>query len=281
MKTAWYFCMLLAVSVSAQQPPKFSSKVETVRVDTLATADGKPVAGLSPEDFEVRDNGVVQKITLLASDNAPVVVQIALDTSASLTGERREALRRACRTLVARLRPGDRAGITTFSHVVHPQQPVAAELLRVDDALTPQLEPGHTALYDAVFASMALADGAPGRALLMIFSDGVDTASWLESKAVLQAARGSETVAYAITTEKRTAGFLHDLSDVTGGQQFAVRGDSLDATFTRVLDEFRQRYLLSYEPQGVARGGWHQIEVRSKRRGVRVRARPGYFDPRQ
>ena len=44
-----------------------------------------------------------------------------------------------------------------------------------------------------------------------------------------------------------------------------------------VKEEFRQRYLLSYSPTGVTKPGWHEIEVRVKRRGVTAKARPGYF----
>jgi hypothetical protein len=44
-----------------------------------------------------------------------------------------------------------------------------------------------------------------------------------------------------------------------------------------VLDEFRQRYLVSYTPRGVVRGGWHRLDVRIKRSNVAVKARPGYL----
>ena len=274
----WIALPLAFAALHAQERPTFKSKVETVRVDALAVADGKPVTGLTAGDFELRDNGVLQKISLIAIESAPVVVEIALDVSASLTEERLDALRRASNALVAKLHPGDTLGFTIFSHVVRPQAPTAPELARVGESLTIEMLPGQTSLFDAVFASMALTDAAPGRGLLMVFSDGIDTASWLDASTVLQTARRSETVVYAVRTESRGTGFLHDITNATGGQEFGVDGNRLDATFTRVLDEFRRRYLLSYEPQGVTRGGWHRIELKSKRRGVSVRARPGYYD---
>ena len=49
------------------------------------------------------------------------------------------------------------------------------------------------------------------------------------------------------------------------------------AAFAGILEEFRHRYLLSYRPEGVTAGGWHQIEVRVRRPGVTVRARAGYL----
>jgi hypothetical protein len=47
--------------------------------------------------------------------------------------------------------------------------------------------------------------------------------------------------------------------------------------FSRILEEFRVRYLISYSPEGVTSTGWHQLEVRVRKRGATVRARPGYF----
>ena len=59
---------------------------------------------------------------------------------------------------------------------------------------------------------------------------------------------------------------------------FAVEStNDLSATFARILEEFRMRYLISYSPEGVAPGGWHELDVRVRTRGAAVKARPGYF----
>lgn len=281
MTRAWAL-VLAAVAVAsagAQTPPRFTSKTESVRVDVLATSGDTPVRGLTAADFEVRDNGVPQTITVSTWERAPVSVAIALDTSASLSPERLNALRAASRALVAKLRDGDTVGVTTFSHVIRPAALLPPGNADLEQALMRPLEPGHTALVDAAFAGMTLAEEAPGRGLLVIFSDGVDTASWLEPADVVRAARRGETVVYGVSTGEGTrTRFLTDMADATAGQVLTVRASNLDAAFTRIVDEFRQRYLLSYEPQGVPRGGWHRIEVKVKRRGVTVRTRPGYFD---
>jgi len=96
---------------------------------------------------------------------------------------------------------------------------------------------------------------------------------------VLGTARRSSAVAYAVVP-KRIAGqpFLRDLTDATGGELFEIESSrDLNAAFARVLDQFRRRYLLSYTPQGVEKGGWHRLDVRVKQRGVQVKARPGYL----
>jgi hypothetical protein len=71
--------------------------------------------------------------------------------------------------------------------------------------------------------------------------------------------------------------FLRDLASFTGGQLFEVeKTANLEAIFLGVLEEFRQRYLLSYTPRGVASDGWHRLAVRVKRNAT-VKARPGYL----
>jgi VWFA-related protein len=111
----------------------------------------------------------------------------------------------------------------------------------------------------------------------VVFSDGLDTASWLTSEKVVDAAKRSDVVAYAVAVRSRARpDFLRDLTSFTGGKLFEVeKTEKLDAIFLGILQEFRQRYLVSYTPRGVTKEGWHKLDVRVKRGGT-VKARPGY-----
>lgn len=127
---------------------------------------------------------------------------------------------------------------------------------------------------------MLLGERDPGRDLMIVFSDGRDTASWLSADLVFDAARRGDVVAYGLTLRgSASRQFLHRLADETGGEAFELDSTrNLRARFLNVLDGFRQRYLISYSPKGVARSGWHRLEVRVKNRRATVRARPGYFE---
>ena len=270
---------LLSVAPDADQA-RFKSNVESVRVDVLATAGARPVTDLTVNDFEIRDNGVVQKVSRIGADKVPVNVMLALDTSASLSAERFSRLRAASEALIDKLLPGESAGLITFSHVVTQRQALTTDLRRVTVALALVGLSGDTSLADAVSLGLSLGEQSSGRALLVVFSDGVDTFSWQPEALVLASARRAETVLYgvAVTPEGGSPRFLRDAADVTGGKVLEVRtNDRLEAAFVQILEEFRQRYLLSYSPTGVTKPGWHEIEVRIKRRGMNVRARPGYF----
>ena len=89
---------------------------------------------------------------------------------------------------------------------------------------------------------------------------------------------GQPQGAARMTQGARRASFPRDLSEATGGRLFAIESTTdLSATFSKILEEFRMRYLVSYSPQGVAPAGWHRLDVRVKNRNVTVKARPGYF----
>ena len=126
--------VLLAGAPSSGQV-RFSTRVESVRVDVLATAGGVPVTDLKGTDFEVRDNGTVQQVSLVGNEKAPVNVLLALDTSESLSEERLQRLRAACEALIGKLQPGESAGLITFSDVITVRQVLTTNLRRVSDEL--------------------------------------------------------------------------------------------------------------------------------------------------
>jgi VWFA-related protein len=260
------------------QQPVFSSRVEAVRVDVLVVDQGRVVPGLTAADFELRDNDVLQEITSLSQGDAPVSVVLALDVSKSMAGARLDELRSAGHALVDGLGAGDRAGIVAFSHVVTQPAPITPELARVRAALDAARAGGDTALVDGTQAALVLGEAEVGRSLLVVFSDGVDTASFLPEDRVLEAARRSNAVVYGVWAGGTTGpAFLRALTEATGGRLLdAAGGPALRQAFVEVLREARQRYLLAFVPTGVAPGGWHTLSVKVKGRRATVRARTGY-----
>lgn len=265
------------VAPSAQQPT-FSAKRESVRVDVLVTDRGKVVTGLGAGDFEVRDNGVLQTVDLVSFQQIPLNVFLAFDVSTSVSGERLTHLQAAGHALLDRLAPDDRSALLTFSHTVLLREGLTGETARVRRALSDVQPLGDTALVDGTYTAMMLDPLDGGRNLLLVFSDGLDTASWLTPEGVLDSAKRSDFVVYGVSSRGREdSKFLEDLTDVTGGATLKIDSTrDLSPTFLRILDEFRQRYLISYSPAGVASGGYHRLEVRVKGRRVTVRSRGGY-----
>ena len=270
----------LAHVIAVAQQPTFSTKIAAVRVDVSVTQRGKVVPNLTAQDFEVRDNGVLQHVDLATFQQVPLNVHLALDLSHSVSGERLRDVKAAGQAVLDGMTARDQAVLLTFDHAVHLREPLTADLARVRSALERAESSGDTALYDATYAAMVAGQADPGRDLVLVFSDGRDTASWLQAATVLDAARRSDVVVYGISVRgSRSSRFLEALGGATGGEAFEIATTSdLRARFLAILNEFRQRYLISYSPQGVQRGGWHKLDVKIRGRAGTVRARPGYVD---
>jgi VWFA-related protein len=266
-------------AAAAAQNPTFATRVDAVRVDVLVTDAGRIVEGLSAADFEVLDNGVPQQVDLLSFGELPLNVILAFDMSESVAGSRLRNLRTAGRALLGGLRPADQAALVTFSHAVVLAADLSPETSLVRAALDDAAAFGSTALVDAAYTGIVLGESDRARSLLIVFSDGLDTASFLQPDLVHDTARRTDTVVYAVSAGiPEKAGFLRELARLTGGSLLEVgtRGD-LTPALVGILREFRQRYLLSYSPRDVAPDGWHDITVRLRGATGVVQARPGYL----
>jgi VWFA-related protein len=273
--------VLAATAVALEaQGVVFSSKVEAVRVDVLVTDRDKAVVGLKPADFEVLDNGVPQRVDLVSFEQIPLNVVLALDMSESVSGDRLEQLRDASAGLLGALTKDDQAGLVTFTARVVLGSRLTKDLDNVRKAMElPLSDAGDTSIIDASFAAMMLGESDVGRGLVIVFSDGIDTASWLPDESVLNTAKRSDVVVYAVSVQSRLKPeFLRELTSATGGRLYEIeKTANLSQVFLSVLEEFRHRYLISYTPSGVDRGGWHKLDVSIKGRKAVVKARPGYL----
>jgi VWFA-related protein len=277
-KTLTAVVLIVLASVTMRsQAPTFSSRVKAVRVDVLVTDKGQPVRGLGPADFDIRDNGVPQRVDFVSFEQIPLNLVLAFDVSDSVVAERLERLRMAASAILRGLTSRDQSALVTFSHVVHLGAKLSNDAAAVQSALTRASDGGSTALVDGVYAGMQVGEADAGRELLVIFSDGLDTASWLPASGVIDAAKRSDLVAYAVSVRSPAKPeFLRELTSTTGGRLFEIeKTENLESIFVDILQEFRQRYLVSYTPTGVAASGWHKLDVRVKRSGT-VKARPGY-----
>ena len=270
--------LALVVAAAAALQPTFSTRVEGVRVDVLVTdSSRRPLRGLTAADFEIRDNDVPQEVDVVSFGEISLNVGLAFDLSQSVAGARLTQLQAASQALTVELQPADQSALVAFNHVVALPCPLSTNRSCVRDALQASEPTGETALIDGIFAGLIVGESEVGRSLLMVFSDGLDTASFLGAERVLELGRRSDVVVYPITSKGPRPDFLEDLASLTGGRLHEVdQRSDLSATFRSILEEFRYRYLVTYTPRGVPRGGWHKLDVRVKRSGANVKARPGY-----
>lgn len=292
---------LLAFLIPPAQSPVFRSGADEVRVDVLVSEHGRPVKGLTSRDFELRDSGVTQKIETIDVADVPFSVTLALDKSASMEGTALRQLKDGARAALDELKAGDRAAILSFNEAIGAETPWTADYTALVSGIEGLAAGGTTSLHDAAATAVLARDPEPGRRnLLILFTDGDDTSSWLPDSAAYDLAARTDVVVYGITTgttalARETAlrwrsgirlerqqsivssvDFLSTLAARTGGKHLRSTGTDLRRAFAQIVSEFRTRYVLYYRPEGVSATGWHPIDVRLK--GVRgqVTARRGY-----
>ena len=282
------------VSTDAQQPT-FSTRVEVVRVDVSVMRGRRPVADLKASDFEIFDNGVRQDIVGASTEPLPLDVVLALDVSGSVEGAKLRELREAAEAFMAGLVNDDEVALLTFSHELSLLRDLTADRAAIATALQKPLAGGGTALRDGIYAALALRRSQARRDVVLVCTDGVDSGSWLTEDQLRTAANRANALLYIVglpplhpdrrltVREVMTQGeiSLTRLAESTGGRVWrAESSDWLKRAFLEVLDEIRTRYVLTYNPTGVAAGGWHALDVRVKRSGLTLKAREGYFaDP--
>ena len=265
------------VTTAGRDQAVFRSQTDSVLLDVLATDRSGVIQNLGAADIEVRDNGVLQALTLVSGDVAPLSVSLLLDTSGSLSPRELENLRRGASAVAMSLRPGDELRLATFSqHVVLHGLVDTSTVARIFSRLEPL---GETALHDALTVGFRLSERQDSkRPVVIAFSDGEDTASWMTKKNVDDAAKQSWAAFFAATPRGAAAPIFSDLASLTGGTTLVLNAgfENLPESFLQILERVRQRYLLAFTPTSNA-AGWHELDVRVKKPNARVVARRGYL----
>ena len=282
--------VVLAVggAIGAQQQPVFRGGNDVVPVlATVLDSNGRLVPDLEKEDFTILDNGKPQEIIFFQNDVQPFTAVVTMDFSFSMT-RNLELLKNAAEQFILRLLPDDKAQVGAFSDKID-FSPGHFTSDRDDLILSlKDLQYGNpTRLYDALDASIDLLDEASGRKVVVVFTDGDDTASRRNFNDVLQKARQKEVMIYAIGLQSeffngqrmqrsRPTTALRKLADETGGGYFELKKTAeLAPTFTRVAQELHALYALGFTPQNLD-GKEHRIELKVKS-GMNARARRSYI----
>ena len=278
---------LAAVATFAQQPT-FKAGTSIVPVlTTVLDAQGRLVPDLEREDFTILDNGKPQEVVFFQNDIQPFTVVVMMDFSFSMNAHLK-LLKAAAEQFVLRMLPDDKGQVGAFSDKIQFSGSFTSDrddlIASLDD-----LQYGNpTRLYDAIDASIDELDNATGRKVVLVFTDGDDTASRTGFGSVMDKARDKEVMVYAIGLRseffngqrmQRTAPdrALRRLADETGGGYFELRKtDELAPTFTRVAQELHSLYALGFTPSTLD-GKEHKLDVRVKKQGMNARARRTYI----
>jgi Ca-activated chloride channel family protein len=277
-------CVLLA------QQPTFKTGAQIVPLYiTVLDETKRLVPELQQADFEVFDNNQPAKIVLFQNEPEPFSVVVMLDTSGSMTGSI-DLLRQAAEQFLIRLLPEDKGMVGAFNDKIQfPVRDFTSDRDELISALKDVDFGNPTRLFDAIQASIDELARVKGRRVVLVFTDGEDTASKIGMGDALDRARTDEAMIYAIGLQSvyfngqrqvRSSPDrgLRKLSDETGGGYFELKKtDELGPTFTRVAQELHSQYLIGFSP--ATDGKQHKVEVRLKKPGLVARARKTYQAP--
>ncbi len=270
---------LLSLGVSRPGMQVFRSSTDEVLVPVSVKNGSVPVSGLGAKDFVLHDDGVLQQIEAVSAESIPLAVSLVLDAS----GSGRAALvsmQAQVRQMAALLRPGDQIRLITFAETVREIFSMRPASGRLDfDRLR---SGGNTALNDAVaYALMRPADIASPH-LVIVFTDGDDTASVLSDDMLPAiAARSDSMLAVGLVPSGMrplaSRQSLERAVAATGGETYRL-SDTVEA-FRAIVDAFHRGYVLRYQSTVGAKLGWHALTLRmvDQSSNWTIRTKAGYF----
>ena len=272
---------------------------------TVLDKKEQPVSGLTRADFLVFEDKQPQQIQGFIDERTgvPVHVAVLMDISGSTAGKlefEKTAAKDFIYTVVRARK--DRAAFGVFDEDLKLLQDFTDRHDLLDRAVDTVKKPGNdTALWDAVWLMCdEKMRGVTGRRVIVVITDGDDTASRARLKDAIEIAQATETIVFAISTKAGLLGTvpgvemgtpkdggdreLERLAAETGGRAFFI-GDriNLERAFSRVAKELRSQYIVTYKPTREFDGTYRRIEVKlaGERDGLKVRTRRGYTAARR
>ena len=263
---------------------------------TITDPLNRLVTGLEAEDFDVYENGVKQKISSFASEDAPVSIGIIFDLSGSMTSKLARA-RSSILQFIKTANPQDEFFVIGFNDRPELIEDFTSSVEEIQARLATVRSGHRTALLDAIYYGVAkMKDARHQRKALLVVSDGGDNRSRYTEGEVRSQVREADVEIYSIgvfdpyapTPEERTGPqLLDDISEMTGGRMFRVDDlDEMSDIAEKISTKLRNQYMIGYKPHSLIRDGkWRKVKVKvnppSGLPPLTVYARTGYYAPLQ
>jgi Ca-activated chloride channel family protein len=295
------FFLRMPVLAQSQDAGVVRVDVNLVLVDaTVKTKAGKIMGDLKKENFELREDGVAQKLEVFSRDELPLNVALVLDLSDSI-GPFLGPLREAANTALASLKPEDEVALFTFSTEAELRVPFTNDKSEIGQQINAFKVGGATNINDGIFVAAKYLLNAPpkGRRVIILISDDVGTdAGGQGTRDIVTELIASDAVLYNLKIPGYNppatlfyAGMIPGLVNIrkvmeqTGGEIFNVQDVAhLDAVFRALIERIKTRYTLGYYTQATgAEGKPHKLDLRlassfgKKGHDYVVLAKSGYY----
>jgi VWFA-related protein len=271
-------------------------QVNVVQVPLLVTVSdtkGQLITQLTKENFRVFENQKAQKIDSFSRElDRPLSIALLVDSSSSVYSQL-EFERAAATDFFSKIvkRGKDRATIIGFNSDPQMMVDFTDDVDKLSAGLNKLQAGGGTGVYDAVYkvAEKKLAtEAGDRRKLIILISDGYDTASAYSLEEATEMAQKHDVVIYAISVNKITNASGEEKSDgdkaikhlvaETGGKAYyPLKLTELGLEFQKIEEELRSQYLLSYTPVGPFNGAYRKVRVELTDRKYKAHTRAGFY----
>jgi Ca-activated chloride channel family protein len=296
--------VLFAAVASAQNPPApkpdkdpgkdvplFTSDTRLVILPvTVADKSGKLIPNLPQSAFKVFENGAEQLIKVFRREDVPVSLGIIIDNSGSMR-DKRLKVETASADLVKASNPQDEVFVVNFNDDAYLDVPFTNDMKKLEQGLARIDSRGGTAMRDAITMSIDYLkeSGQKQKKVLLVVTDGNDTASTGTLEKLVAKAQKAEVLIYAIgllneeerREAKKAKRALDELTAASGGLSYYPKDlTEVDRIALQVAHEVRNQYTIAYTPTVEALDGSFRaikVTVSGAGRTALVRTRTGYY----
>jgi VWFA-related protein len=246
---------------------------------------GRFISNLESSAFAVRENGIKQKIDLVARETIPTNLVLLVDNSQSMS-RRMDFVRLATERLSGALRRRDQVIVAPFNAHLGAITGPTNDAATIQHAISVMKAAGGTAFLDGLLESTSLLQGLEGRRAVILITDGYDENSSATADAVIQSAEAAQVTVYVVGVggvagiSLKGEQMLRKIADQTGGRIFfPPREPDLVTIADQVAIDAHSRYLITYTPANQKKDGtWREVTV-DVPDGYKVRTRAGYKAP--
>jgi VWFA-related protein len=264
------------------------AEVTSVLVEAgVYDADGRMVRGMTAPEFILEEDGVRQTPDMVAQETIPTTFALLVDSSQSM-GRNMDFVRTAAGRLAAYLRPKDHVLVAPFSRTLRAVTGPTSDRQTIADAVSAINAQGGTAMRDALIDIAGRFEGAEGRRVIVLITDGYDEHSRSTLEEAVAALKQAGVTVYSVGIGG-VAGIslkghdeLKSVAIDTGGRAFfPPRAEELPNVYDVLAADAQLRYLITYTPINQRRDGtWRAISLRTIVEGLLVKARTGYYAPK-
>lgn len=292
-----FLCAVLPLAAQGQQaavpdngPATFTADTRLVLLPvSVSDKSGKLITNLQRQAFKVYENGSEQAIKLFRREDVPISLGIIIDNSGSMR-EKRSRVETASLDLVKASNPNDEVFVVNFNDEAYLDVPFTNDIKKLEEGVARIDSRGGTAMRDAISMSIDYLreKGKRDKKVLLVITDGNDTASAGTLEKTIDKARNGEVLIYAIgllNEEERREGrkakrALDAITKESGGLSFYPKdATEVDKIALQVAQDIRNQYTIAYSPTIQALdGSFRQIKVVVNGPGKpTVRTRSGYY----